>query len=81
MIFRLKLSNTEILNLFDMKNIDASTTGYTLPPDVYEASDLISVIKALLPNDVKVNISVDGIRLKSNLTKNNTIRFTQKLFF
>ena len=33
-----------------MNCIDASTTGYTLPPGVYEVSDFNSMIKSLLPD-------------------------------
>ena len=60
-----------------MKHIDASTTGYTLPPrGVYEVSDIKSMIKSLFPDDVKVDITVDDIRLRIILTNDNTIRFT-----
>ena len=37
--------------------------------------------KSLLPNKVKVNISIDDIRLRSNRTTNKTIRLTIKIFF
>ena len=39
------------------------------------------MLKSLLPDEVKVNISFDDIRPKSNLTTNKTIRFTLKIFF
>ena len=39
------------------------------------------MLKSLLPNDVKINITIDDIRLKSNLTTNETFRFTEKSFF
>ena len=35
------------------------------------------MLKSLLPIEVKVNITIDDIRLKSNLTTNKTIRFTK----
>ena len=69
MVFRLELSHTEILNKLDMKYIDASTIGHTLPPCVYEISDIDSMIKSLLPDGGKVNFTIDDIRLKSKLTK------------
>ena len=34
MVFKLELSKTDILNLQGMKFVDASTTGYRLPPGV-----------------------------------------------
>ena len=38
------------------------------------------MLKSLLPDDVEVSITIDVIRLKSNLTTNKTIRITKKLF-
>ena len=37
--------------------------------------------KSLFPKEVKVNITVDDVRLKLNLTTNNTIKFTKRSFF
>ena len=39
------------------------------------------MLKSLFPNDVKVNFTIDDIRLKANLIANRTIRFTAKSFF
>ena len=79
-VFRLELSYTEILNKLDMKYIDASITRYTSPPGVYKVSDNNFMIKSLPQDDEKINITIDDIRMRSNLTKNNTIRFTGKSF-
>ena len=38
------------------------------------------MLKSSLPNEVKVNITIDDIRLKSNLTTNKPVRFTRKSF-
>ena len=35
------------------------------------------MLKSLLPDDVKVKTTTNGVRLKSNLTTNKTIRFTK----
>ena len=61
-----------------VKYIAGSTIGYTLPPAIYETSDINLMLKWLLPGKVKVNIKIDDIRLRSNLTINKTIRFTKK---
>ena len=37
------------------------------------------ILKNLLPNEKKVNITIDEIRLKSRLTTNKTVRFTKKI--
>ena len=39
------------------------------------------MINSLLPDEVKVNILIGGIRLGSNLTTDRTIRFTKNWFF
>ena len=38
------------------------------------------MLKSLLPNKVKVKITFDDIRLRSNLTTNKTKKFTKNLF-
>ena len=39
------------------------------------------MLKSLLPNNVKVKITIDDYRLRSTLTTNKTIKFTKKTFF
>ena len=81
MVFRMELTYSEIEKILDVKYIATSIIGYTLPVGIYEISDNNSMIKSLLPNNVKVNITIDDIRLKSNLTTNKTKKFTKKIFF
>ena len=50
-------------------------------PGIYEVADLNSTLKPILPDVVKVNITKDDIRLKSNLKINQTLIFTEKSFF
>ena len=47
-IFRLGLTDTEILNILDTKYIDASTKKHTLEPGIYESSDINLMLKSLL---------------------------------
>ena len=49
-------------------NIDAWSTGYTLPTGRYEVTNNNLLLKSLLPDKVKLNITKNDIRLKSNLT-------------
>ena len=80
MAFRLELSYSEIENILNMKYIVASTVGYFLDPSVYEIRGISFISKSLLPKDVKVNITNDDIRLKSNSTNNTMIKFTKSCF-
>ena len=45
MLFRLHLINSEIEYIPDAKYIDTETTGYTLPPGIYEITDKNSLLK------------------------------------
>ena len=79
--YRLQLTYDEIIDVLDLKYIPTSTIGCTLPLGMYEIIDINFMLKSLLPKEVKVNITIDDVRLKSNLTTNKTIRFTKKTFF
>ena len=71
----------EIIDILDLKYIPTKRTGYSLNPGIYEVIDLNNTLKYILPNNVKVNITIDDIRLKSNLKTNQTLFFTNKSFF
>ena len=81
MVCRLQLTYDEIIDILDVKYIAGSIIGYTLPPGIYEISDFNLMLKSLLPDEVKVKITIDVIRLKSNLTTNKIIKFTKRSFF
>ena len=81
LVYRFQLTYDEIIDILDLKHIAASTKGYTLPPGVYEIIDNNFMLKCLLSKEVKVNFTIDDIRLNSNLTTKKTIRFTEKSFF
>ena len=84
MVYRLQLTYDKIIDILDVKYIAGLTKGYTLPPGIYEVTDINTTLKSLLPKEVKVNITIDDVRIKSNLTNlttNKTIRFTKKSFF
>ena len=80
MVFLIELTYHEIADIVDTKYIGAKTTGYTLPPVIYEISDLTLMIKFLLPDDIKIYIAIDDIRLKINLLTNKLKSFTQRSF-
>jgi len=81
MVFRLELTYNEIIDILDIKYIPTLTKGYSLPCGIYEIRDIDFMIQSSLPNDVEVKNSIDGIRLKTNLTTNRTIKFTKRSFF
>ena len=81
LVYRMQLTYDEIMDILDLKCILTKRTGYSLNPGIYEVVDLNNSLKYILPNTVKVNITIDDIRLKSNLKTNQTLIFTEKSFF
>ena len=54
------------MDIIDLKYIPTKRTGCSLNPGVYELIDINDTLKFVLPDNVKVSVSTDGIRLKSN---------------
>ena len=69
------------MDILDLKYIPTKRTGYRLNPGTYEVIDLNTTLKHILPDNVKLNIAIDDIRMKSNLKINQTLIFTEKSFF
>ena len=80
MVYRLQLTYGEIVDILDVKNIAGSTKGFTLGQGIFEVTDINMMLKSLLPEDVKVNITRDDIKPKSNVSNNKTISFTKRSF-
>ena len=78
MISRLELTYAKVLDILDINFIAGSTIDYTPPQGVYGISDLNLMFKSLLPIEVKVNITIDEFRLRSNLITNRTERLTKR---
>ena len=81
LVYRMRLSYDEIMDILDLKYIPTKRKGYSLNPGIYEVVDLNNTLKHILPDYVKINITIDDIRLKSNLKTNQTLIFTEKSFF
>ena len=81
LVYRMRLSYDEIMDILDLKYIPTKRTGYSLNPGIYEVDDLNNTVKYILKDNVKVNVTLDDIRLKSNLKINQTLIFTEKSFF
>ena len=77
----MRLSYDEITGILDLKYIPTKKIGYSLNPGSYEVIDLNNTLVYILPDTVKVNITIDDIRLKSNLKISQTLIFTNKPFF
>ena len=81
LVYRMRLSYDEIMDILDLKYIPTKRTGYSLNPGIYEVIDLNNTLKQILPDNIKVSVTIDDNRLKSNLKTNQTLIFTEKSFF
>ena len=81
LVYRMQLFYNEIIDILDLKYIPTKRIGFILNPGIYEVTALNNTLKHILPDNVKVNITIDDIRLKSNSKINQTLIFTEKSFF
>ena len=81
LVYRMQLTYDEIIDILDLKYIPTKRTGYSLNPGNYQLIDLNNTLKYILPDNVKGTITIDDIRLKSNLKINQILIFTEKSFF
>ena len=81
MVYIMELPYDEIVDILDVKSINGTTIGYVLPPGMDEITYMNSMLNFLLPDELKVIITIDDSRIATNLTFNKTINFTKILFF
>ena len=81
LVYRRQLTNDGIMDILDLKYIPIKSTVYSIIPGIYEIIDLNTTLEHILPDNMKVNITIDVIRLKSILKTNQTLIFTEKSFF
>ena len=63
----MQLTYDESIDILDLKYILTKRIRYSLNPGIYEVVDLSNTLKYILPNNVKVSVTSDDVRLKSNL--------------
>ena len=56
LVYRMRLSYDEIIDILDLKYITTKRTGYSLNPGIYEVVVLNNSLKHILPNNVKVSV-------------------------
>ena len=81
LVFSFHLTYDEIIDMLDLKTIPEKRTGYSVNPGFYEVVDLNNNLKYVLPDNVKISVTIDDVRLKSILKIIQTIIFTEKSFF
>ena len=81
MVYRVGLTYEVFVDLLEIKYNAGSTNGYRLPPCIIKTSDLNLMLRSLIPNEVKLSITIDDISLRSNITTKTTLKYTNSLFF
>ena len=81
LVYRIQLTYDEIIDILNLKYIPTKRTGYSLNPGIYEVVDLNNTLKHILPDNVKISVTIDDVRLKPNLKINEALIFTDKSFF
>ena len=76
----MQLIYDELIDVLDLKCISTKRIGDSLNPGIYEVVDLNNTLKYILPDNVEVIVTIDDIRLKSNLKIIQTLIFTEKSF-
>ena len=80
LVYRMLLFYDEIMDILDLKHIPTKGTGYSLNSRIYEVVNLNTTLKHILPDNVKVSVTIDDIKLRSNIKTNQTLIFTEKSF-
>ena len=81
LVYRMLLTYGEIIEILDFKSFPTKRTGFSLHPGIFEVVDLNNTLKNILPNIVKVSVTIDDVRVKSSLKMNQTLIFTEISFF
>ena len=77
----MQLTYDEIINILDLKYIPTKRMGYSIEPNIFNVVDLNKTFKKILPNSIKINVSIDERKYKTDLKNNQTLIFTNKSFF
>ena len=67
MVHRMQLTYDEIINILDFKYIPTKRIGYSIKPNIYNVVDLNDNLKTILPENVKISVTIEEKKYKSNL--------------
>ena len=81
LVYRMQLTYDEIIDVLDLKYIPTKRIGYSIEPKIYNVVDLNKTLKNILPNNVKINVTIDERKYKTDLKTNQTLIFTNKGLF
>ena len=74
----MQLTYDEIIDILDLKYTPTKKTGNSLTSGIYEVIDLNNTFEYFSPDNVKVSVTIDDVRLKSLLKTNQKLIFIEK---
>ena len=80
LVYTRQLTYDEFIDSLELKYIPTRRIGYFQNLGIYEVVDLNNTLKCFLPDNVKISVTIDDVRLKSNLKSNQTLIFTENSF-
>ena len=81
LVYRMQLTYDEIIDIVDLKDFPTKRIGYSLKPLIYQRGDINKTLKNILHDNVKISVTLDERKYKSDLKINQTLIFTDKSFF
>ena len=81
LVYRMQLTYDEIIKILDLKYIPTKRIGFSIKPNIYKVVELNKTLKKILPDNVKINITIDERKYKTDVKINQTLIFTNKSFF
>ena len=77
----MQLTYNEIIDILDLEYIHTKRIGFSLNPNIYNVVDLNDSLKNILPDNVKINVTIDEKKYKTDVKINQTLIFTNKISF
>ena len=81
MVYRFQLTYDEIIDILDLKYFPTKRMGYSIEPNIYNVIDFNETFGNILPNNVKINVSMYERKNKTDIKINQTLIFTNKSSF
>ena len=81
LVYRMQLTYDELIDIIDLKYVPTKRIGYSLKPNIHQISDINETLKNILPDHVKISVTKDERKYKTDLKNNQTLIFTNKSFF
>ena len=81
LVHRMQLTYDEIIDILDLKYIPTKRTGFSLNPNIYNVVDINNILENILPDNVKINITIDekSTKLFQKLIKRSSLNTFAKL--